>query len=92
MFATTTLNVVSMAKIKYQWLFAEPFLFGGIVYLDEQRLLAPELLGYAYVGFLALIVVRYLGLISSVVVQVTQFLGVGFFSVAPAVPAEKKTN
>ena len=66
--ATCQLTVNTMGKMKYHWMFFHPFAFGLILLLDEQKLLSSEWLGYAYAGFMAAVLVKYLGLLGSVVV------------------------
>lgn len=57
--ATTKMTLDSMAKIKYQWLFYEPFAFAAILYADMERLVPMDLLGYLYLALLAEIVLKY---------------------------------
>lgn len=60
LYANAIFNLNSMAGMRYNWLFFEPFLFLGILALDSQMVLTDRQAVMLYVAFTAWLLVKYL--------------------------------
>lgn len=80
---TAIFNLNSTAGAKFNWLFLEPFIFLGFIYFDQTKMIDKATCAGLYVGFFAVIMVRYLMLMRNIVNQITTHMGLSFLKVKP---------
>lgn len=75
---TAIFNLCSTAGAKFDWIFMEPSLFMGIIYMDVTQIVDAKLAGMLYIGFFLMTMVRYLLLMNNIVNQITSHMGLRF--------------
>ena len=76
------LNISSTAQIAFPWFYWEPIAYAGILIVDATYMISDSKIIICLYGVLALIVfIKYMLFMNSVVVQLTQFLGIRFLRV-----------
>lgn len=88
-YVTGLLNIASTANIQFPSSYLEPYVFAILLFLDAQRLLAPQIIVSGYTAIVVFVLVKYLLFLYSMVTQLTKFLGIRFLRVKDKVPAKK---
>lgn len=94
--ATAILNLCSMAKARFNWIFLEPLTFFIIVILDANLFIDLSTAKMMYIFFFGKTFVKYIKLMGNIVSQITNFMGLHFLKVKPvkaeAEEQKKKKN
>jgi len=81
LYVTGIFNLNSTAGMRFNPYFVEPYVFAAVLYLDVQGALSTEQQALAYVLYVAMIFIKYLLFMRSVVSQLTAYLGINFVTV-----------
>ena len=73
-YANAMLNISSTSKIKYNWLYFDPFLFGALLYVEHNGHLPKQQCLMLYAALLCFILVKYLILMSYMIRKLTVYL------------------
>lgn len=81
------MNIASTASISFPYFYVEPYLYAFILALDVFRLIESQHLIVLYTILAITVFVKYMLVMSSLVLQLTKFLGINFVTVKQ--PKEK---
>ena len=91
MYVNAIYNLSSTAGMKFDWLYAEPFVFALLVYLDHTKVFDDQQASLFYLAYGTWIAVKYLIFMHSLVDQITSYLNISFLKVKP-ISTNKKSN
>ena len=80
-YVTGIFNLNSTAKMTFNWLFFDPWLWAAIVYVDHFKLVDTQVAAMLYCVYAAQLSFKYLAFMSSVISQLTAYLGINFVTV-----------
>ena len=76
------LNISSTAGIDFPYLYWEPVIYGLILYADYSNLIADNTVLIAlYIGLVAIVFVKYVMFLESMIRQLTKYLGIKLLKV-----------
>lgn len=78
---TGYLNLMSSAKSTYNPIFVDPFVFGGLLYADCNRLLPRDVLAKAYLSMIAIRFLLYVLFMRKMIVQICDYCDIPFLRV-----------
>lgn len=87
---TGNLNVKGCAGMKYNPIYADPFLFVIILYLDHTRSLSRDTIGGLYIWLCVQRLVLYFSFLSSVISQLCVYLDIPFLMTKQQWESKKK--
>jgi hypothetical protein len=82
-YVTGYLNIASTANIKFACNYIDPYIFLALLVLDINRLIPTQHIGILYAILGATVLIKYLIFMTSVVRQLTKFLGINLLTVKP---------
>lgn len=89
---TGYLNLMSSAKSQYNPIFVDPFVFGGLLYADSNRLLPRDVLAKAYLSMIAVRFLLYILFMRKMIVQICDYCDIPFLRVKQDYVKIKKSN
>ena len=85
------LNIASTAQIKFPWFYWEPLVYAGLIWADYTRIMGGDKVAIGYGLLVAVVMVKYVAFLWSMITQLTKHLGIHLLRVKEKT-VDKKTQ